>query len=214
MRGKILAGTLLLTLPAVARAQLAGEAFLGTAFSAPSSLVIRQVGEPVIAFNAHWATRPTDPSIYYAVRASYWWGRWGATIGYIHHKVYLTNNPPEVQDFRVTFGYNLVGVGAGYRLGDWNLMGSMGPVVSNPASEVRGLKFAHQGGIFGTGNYVSGFNVTLGVNRRLRVLKWGFFTAEVRLSAAWSGVTVANGSAEVPNYALHLLLGVGIGTKR
>jgi hypothetical protein len=214
MRGKILAGTLLLMLPSPLRAQLAGEAFIGTAFSAPSNLTIRQAGEPDLDFTAHWATRPTAPSIYYAVRLSCWWGRWAGTIGYIHHKVYLTNNPPEVQDFRVTFGYNLVGVGAGYRAGNWNLMGSVGPVVSNPASEVRGLKFAHQGGIFGTGNHVDGINVTLGVNRRLRVLGWAFFSAEARVSAAWSHTTVANGNADVPNYALHVLLGVGLGKQR
>ena len=215
MRGKILAVTLLLTLPVPARAQLALEAFLGTSFSAPSNLTIRQAGEPDLSFTAHYVTRPTEPSIYYAVRLSWWWGdRWGVFMGYIHHKIYLTNPPPEVQFFQVTYGYNLGGIGAMYRAGDWNLLASVGPVVSNPSSEVRGLRFDHQGGILGTGNDLDGVNLQLGVNRRLRFWKSAFFTADVRLSAAWSQVKVATGNADTPNYALHLLLGIGFGKKR
>jgi len=199
---------------APAHAQWALEGFLGTSISAHSPLTIRQAGYPTLKFTADYATRPTDPSIYYAVRLSRWWTRWGGVAGYVHQKIYLTNNPPEVQSFKVTYGYNLVGVGAGYLTHGWAFIGTIGPVVSNPASTIRGLEFQHEGGIFGTGNHVGGFNLQVGANRRFRFAGWGFATADLRLSAAWTEVPVADGSADTPNYAVHFLLGLGVGKRR
>ncbi len=196
------------------QAQWALEGFLGTSISAHSPLTIRQAGQPTLRFTAEYATRPTEPSVYYAVRVSRWWSRWGGVLGYVHQKIYLTNNPPEVESFKVTYGYNLVGVGPAYRTHGWALFGTMGPVVGNPSSEVRGLTMDHEGGIFGSGNYVGGVNLQVGVNRRFRATRWGFVSADVRLSAAWAEMPVAAGSADTPNYAVHFLVGIGIGPRR
>ena len=214
LRCAAIVATLLVARPCLAHAQWALEGFLGTSISAHSPLTIRQAGYPTLKFTADYATRPTDPSIYYAVRLSRWWTRWGGVAGYVHQKLYLTNNPPEVQSFKVTYGYNLVGIGAGYLTRGWAFIGTVGPVVSNPASEVRGIEFQHEGGIFGSGNHVGGFNLQVGANRRFRFAGWGFATADLRLSAAWTDVPVAEGNADVPNYAIHLLLGVGVGKRR
>lgn len=205
---------LLTSQPSAARAQWAVEAFFGSAASAPSPLTIHQAGEPDLRFTAHYATRPTEPSVYYAVRFSHWWGRWGGFVGFVHHKLYLTNTSPEVEFFRVTYGYNLGGVGVGYLSRGWTMFGSVGPVVSNPASTVRGMPYVHEGGIFSSGNYIDGFNVQLGVNRRVYLFKWGFLTADARVSAAWASMPIAQGSASTPNYAFHLLVGIGAGKKR
>jgi hypothetical protein len=205
---------LLLSWPSVAHTQWAVEGFLGTAASAPSSLTIYQAGQPTLQFTAHYETRPADPWIYYAMRVSYWWDRWGGMAGMIHHKIYLTNNPPEVQMFRVTNGYNLLGFGPGYRMQEWTLFGTVGPVLSNPASTVRDLEDNNNGGVFATDNYVNGFNLQLGVNRRFYIPSWAFVTADFRLSAAWADMEVATGHADTPNYAAHFLLGIGLGKRR
>ena len=163
-RTGILLGAVLLTLaPVSARAQWAVEAFLGTAVSAPSNLTIRQAGEPDISFTAHYATNPFKSSSapYYGFRVSRWWGRWGAFFDDLHHKLYLTNNPPEVQEFEVTYGYNLFSLGAGYRVGHWSFLAGVGPVVTNPTSTIRGEYKPHGGGIFG-GYYFDGAQVQLG----------------------------------------------------
>ena len=216
MGGKILAVTLLLMLPTAARAQWAVEAFLGTAVSAPSNLTIRQAGEPDISFTAHYATKPFKSSSapYYGFRVSRWWNRWGAFFDDLHHKLYLTNNPPEVEKFEITYGYNLFSLGAGYRVGQWSFLAGAGPVITNPTSVVRGDFKAHEGGIFGSGYYVDGAQVQLGVNRRFRVVGVFFVSADVRGSFGWARVDVVNGDADVPNYALHFLLGVGFGKRR
>ncbi len=216
MGGKILAVTLLLVLPASLQAQWAVEAFLGTAVSAPSTLTIRQAGEPDISFTAHYVTDPWKSSSapYYGFRVSHWWGRWGGFFDDLHHKLYLTNNPPEVELFEITYGYNLFSLGAGYRVGHWSFLAGAGPVVTNPTSTVRGEFKPHTGGILGTGYYLDGAQVQLGVNRRFRVLGLFFLSADVRGSIGWARVDVANGDADVPNYALHFLLGMGLGKKR
>ncbi len=200
--------------PDTARAQWAVEAFLGSAASAQSTLTIEQAGQPTLRFTADYATRPTEPWIYYAFRVSRWWGRWGGLVGFTHHKLYLTNNPPEVENFQVTNGYNLGEIGAGYLVHGWSLLGSVGPVVANPISEVRGLTESNAGGIFGSGNSISGVNLQLGVNRRFYFVNWGFLTADLRLSAAWAQMEVADGNATVPNYAVHFLVGLGGGKRR
>jgi len=216
MGGKILAVTLMLMLPRAAQGQWAVEAFLGTAVSAPSTLVIRQAGEPDIRFTAQYATKPFKSSSapYYAVRVSHWWGRWGGFLDDLHHKLYLTNNPPEVATFEVTYGYNLFSVGAAYRVGHWSFLAGAGPVITNPTSEVRGQYKPHTGGIFDTGYYVDGAQVQLGVNRRFRLASVFFLSADLRGSIGWANVDIANGDADVPNYAVHFLLGVGLGKHR
>jgi hypothetical protein len=214
--GIVLGALLLVMSPASARAQWAVEAFLGTAFSAPSNLTIRQAGEPDISFTAHYSTKPIKSSSapYYGLRISHWWNRWGGFIDHLHHKLYLTNNPPEVQTFEITYGYNLFSLGAGYRTGHWSFLAGAGPVVTNPTSTVRGQFKPHDGGILGTGYYVDGAQVQLGVNRRFRIVSLVFLSADVRGSLGWARVDVVNGDADVPNYALHFLLGVGIGKRR
>ena len=216
MAGKILAVTLLLVLPTTLHAQWAVEAFLGSAVSAPSNLTIRQDGWPDISFTARYATKPLKSSSapYYGFRVSRWWNRWGAFFDDLHHKLYLTNNPPEVEKFEVTYGYNLFSLGAGYRVGHWSFLAGAGPVITNPTSLVRGEYKPHDGGIFGSGYYVDGAQLQLGVNRRFRVVGVLFVSADLRGSIGWARVNVANGDADVPNYALHFLLGIGLGKPR
>ena len=197
-----------------ADAQWGVEVFTGTAYSAHSNLLIRQSGYPDLSFTAHYDTRPFHQAPYYGLRISRWSGQWGVFFDDLHHKLYLSNNPPEVQKFQVTYGYNLFALGAGYRVGEWSFLAGAGPVISNPTSTVRGLSKEHEGGIFGSGYYLDGLHAQAAVNRRIQLLNWLFLTADVRFSAGWARVDVVNGDADVPNYALHLLVGMGVGNKR
>ncbi len=197
-----------------AEGQWAVEAFTGTAYSAHSNLVIRQSGQPDLDFTAHYTTRPFHQAPYYGLRISRWVGRWGVFFDDLHHKLYLTNNPPQVQKFEVTYGYNLFALGAGYRVGEWSFLAGAGPIITNPTSTIRGLSKDHDGGIFGLGYFVDGAHLQAAANRRVQLADWLFLTADVRFSAGWARVEVVNGNADVPNYAVHLLVGLGMGHKR
>lgn len=206
---------LLAATPPALHGQWAVEAFLGSAASARSPLTIRQAGEPTLNFTAQYETRPFESAPYYSLRIAHWWpSGWGLFGDHLHHKLYLTNNPPEVEEFEITYGYNFLSLGPAWHTAEWSFFAGTGPVVTNPTSTVRGQSKPHAGGIFGTGYYVDGVHLQAGVNRRLHLTPWLFASADVRFSAAWARVDVANGTADVPNYAVHFLVGVGMGNRR
>lgn len=196
------------------KAQWAVEGLLGTAVSANSPLTIRQDGYPTLQVDAHWDTRPFAPTIYYAIRVSRWWGNTGIFLDNLHHKLYLANPTPEVQDFRITHGYNLLAIGPAFRRGQWSVMLGAGPVITSPASIVRGQRKEYGGGLLGTEYFVDGVHLQAGVNRRIHLTQAFFLSADFRLSAGWAEVNVASGTADVPNYAVHFLLGAGLGNRR
>ena len=212
-RSGIVLVLLLASRPTAARAQWAIEGFLGSAASAHSTLTIEQVGQPTLSFTAHYATKPTEPWIYYAFRISHWWGKWGGMAGVVHHKIYLENNPPEVQAFKVTNGYNLVGIGPAYRAGAWTLFGTIGPVLSNPASTVRGLSDDQQRR--GVRDRQLPERVQRAAGGQPPVLSPQLGVRDDRPPALrrlgeYGGRRT--GSADTPNYAVHVLVGLGAGS--
>jgi hypothetical protein len=212
---RALVTALLLTVPTgPLAAQFAVEGFLGSALSAHTDLSIRQAGFPDLVLNARYETRPLDDAPYYALRLSHWFGRWGVLVEDLHHKLYLANTTPQVRRFNVTYGYNLLGLGPMYRMGEWALVGAAGMIVTNPSNIVRGQKVNHEGGILGLGYYVDGVHLSAGINRRVHLGSRVFLTADLRLSAGWAEVKVVDGSADVPNLALHALVGAGFGKRR
>jgi hypothetical protein len=197
-----------------AEGQWSFEAFGGTAVSANSPLTIHQDGYPTLRLDAQWDTRPLEPTIYYAVRVARWWGKNGVFLSNIHHKLYLANPTTEVPRFEVTYGYNLLAAGPAFRRGEWSLLAGAGPILTNPATVVRGRSYLHSGGFFGTGYHLDGVQLQAGVNRRVHVARALFLSADLLLSAGWAKVDIANGKAEVPNYAVHFLFGLGVGNRR
>jgi hypothetical protein len=185
------------------------QLFVGVPLNFRTPLVIRQRGEPDLRVRARWATRPFERPLYYGVgvfrRAG---GReWSAEL--VHHKLYLRNPPPEVQDFSVSHGYNLVLLGHGVEVspGVW-ARAAAGVVVAHPESTVRGRTLPQTGGPFGRGYHLDGPALSLGlegrvpVGDRLRVAVGG------RLTGGYAVVPVEGGSARVPNVALHATAGV------
>ncbi|MEO8032167.1 MAG: hypothetical protein ABI765_15050 [Gemmatimonadota bacterium] len=213
---RMLATALVIALSArTAHAQLALSVFGGTSFSLPTPLTISQSGYPDLHFTAQFRTKPFYETYYYAGRLALWGKHNSAWIfDYTHHKLYLTNPPPEVQTFRITFGFNQFAFGrAFYRHGlIWSL--AAGPVVANPYSVIRGQLRAHSGGLGNLGYLLSGATLQGGLSKQFRVLDRFFLVADSRVSFSYARVPVANGHATVPNVALHLHFGVGIGGPR
>lgn len=195
-------------------AQWSVEAFLGSSWSARAPLTVRQEGLPEYRITAEYSTRPFEEAPYYGVRIARWLGRWGVALDEVHHKIYLDNTDRVIRKFRITYGYNLVGLGPMYRVGEWSVLGLVGPVLTNPSTNIRGTVVDHKGGILDTGYHVDGLHLSLGVNRRFHVAGLLFVTADARVSRGWVTVDIGNGSADAPNLAGHLLLGLGLGNRR
>ena len=185
------------------------QLFGGSAYSFHTPLTIHQTGEPDIHLTAHYSTRPWSGARYYAYR----FGRWDPSgaweLEMVHHKVYLDNPPPEVQHFEVSHGYNLVYVNHAIRRYDFIFRLGAGVVIARPESVIRNLRRSEDRGLFHAGYYFTGPSGQLAVERRFRLWRGLFASAEGKLSAARARMSVPGGQATVPNVALHGLLGVG-----
>jgi hypothetical protein len=199
--------------PASAAAQIELQAFLGSAVSAPSPLSIHQEGQPDLHLTAHWATRPFLDTWYYAGRIGLWKGNRGWLLDFTHHKIYLTNPPPEVQRFRITNGMNIFTVSRGFRRGKLTYAVGAGPVITYPRNTVRGDQLDEDRG-FLSGYYLSGGSLMASVTRRFPLTTGFFLSLDSRLSASYVRVPVVHGHAGVPNVALHVHAGLGFQPER
>ena len=184
---------------------------MGTALNAPSPLVVHQDGFPDIRFTADYSTRPLTASPYYQVQIGLWnkEGKSAWVIGFLHHKIYLDNPPPEIQLFEITYGYNTLYGGRAWRKKNWVLSAGAGVIVANPLTIVRHQEEDRRGGFLAFG--WAGGTIYGSVQRRLNVSKSVFFGFETKVTASMAWIKVANGNANVPNLALHLLGSFGVG---
>jgi hypothetical protein len=203
----------LLLLPSLGGAQrrVVIEGAMGTALNAPSPLVVHQKGYPDIRLTANYETRPLAASPYYQVQIGLWnkeaTSAW--VVGFLHHKLYLDNPPPEIQRFEITYGYNTLYGGRAWRKNKWVLSTGAGVIIANPLTVVRNKESDLRGGFLSFG--WAGATVYGSVQRRLNVSKNVFFGIETKVTASMAWIEVADGNARVPNLALHFLGSFGFG---
>ncbi len=183
----------------------------GFALNAPTRLIIHQAGQPDIRIAAHYASRSFATPIYYALRVGHWVRGRAWEVEFVHHKIYLSNPPADVQQFDVSHGFNLVTVNRALPLGRAVWRPGVGIVLAHPESMVRGRPFDTSGGLLGWGYYVAGPAAQLAIARRFDVAERLFVSAEGKVTAAYARVPVNDGSARLTNLALHGLIGVGWG---
>jgi hypothetical protein len=197
--------------PAAAADSISFEVMGGSAINVPTPLTIHQNGYPDIELNAHYDTKPFGPEApYYAWRVSDWSADEAWEFGQIHHRLFLSNPPPEVQYFAIHYGYNYFFLGRGWKRSGWVFHLGVGPIVTNPQSSVRHKVQYETGGLFDTGSHFSGMGSEAAVEKDFYFAKHAFFVVEAAMTAGWAwSVPVADGSANVPNLAFHGHIGVG-----
>jgi len=185
------------------------EAFGGSSYSFPTPLRIRQPGYEDIDITARYETKPFEKDPYYAWRIGKWQDGSAWEFEQVHQKLYLTNKPAEVQQFQITYGYSLFTLNRAWKSGGFIYRLGAGVVVTNTFSTVRGEKYEQTGGLFDTGNYLSGATIQGAVGKRIYLTKNLFLALEGKLTASYARVNIANGYAQVPNAAVHWLFGLG-----
>jgi hypothetical protein len=192
---------LLTTRPAAALPPMYLEVASGTAVHAPSRLTINQSGFPTEQFNAQYATHPfSGHAPYYRVRI----GMGPVFLEALHNKLYLNNPNSVVQSFEVSHGYSIIGPGVRWGRGPLNAFIAGGPVLTNAESTVRGM--THDAGYA-----IGGIGAHGGLALWLPDTGFVHVTFEVGASAAWAQVDIANGNATVPDFSLHLTIGLALG---
>ena len=180
----------------------------GSAYNFKTPLLIEQDGEEDIKVNAEYKTRAwSTMAPYYNFKIGRWKGDQGLEFESLHHKLYLSNKPDEVQKFQISHGYNLNTLnyvrkkhGLIYRIGG-------GFVMTHPETRVRGKSHEDDGGF--NGFYISGVTGQLALEKRLHLTEAFFFSLEGKFTASWARIPIADGHATVPNAALHALIGAG-----
>lgn len=189
------------------------EAMGGSAYNVPVPLTVNQTGYPEIRFTAHYATMPFGPyAPYFSWRLSLWNkdGHGGWEITQIHHRLFLTNNPPEIQYFAIHFGYNFFLAGHAWERRGFIYHLDAGVLICNPSNTVRGLTLNNRSaGLFDAGYDVAGIGAEAAVSRQFEVTHRFFFVLTGALMAGRAHVPVAEGSAEVPNLSFHGQAGAG-----
>ena len=195
-------------LPAMAMADWNIQLFTGSSYSFPSPLKIEQDGEKDIDLTAEYETRAwSTQAPYYALRIAKWTDNHAWEFESLHQKLYLTNKPDEVQKFAISHGYNINMLnyalskhGFIYRVGG-------GFVMTHPETTVRGKSWEDDGGL--NGFYISGAGGQLAIEKRYIVTEKLSLSLELKMTAAYAEIPIADGTATVPNYAAHGLIGIG-----
>jgi len=209
LRHRVLALTALISIGRLetAAAQVEAQVFFGSAVSAPLPMTIKQDGQPDIHFTARWATRPAQPTWYYAWRLGFWKNGRGWRLDHTHHKLYLINNPAGVDTFRITNGFNMLTVSRAFRHRRLTYSLGAGPVVTYPVNTIRNRKIDHDRGLHG---YLLSGGTVIGMATREFPLAGGLvLSVDARGSASYVRVPVVSGRASLPNAALHLHVGLG-----
>jgi hypothetical protein len=185
------------------------EIFGGAAWSAPTTLTIDQSGEERLSFRARWETRPFDEAPYYAARVGLWSGRRGWEMQLLHHKIYLTNGPPEIERFEVSHGWSLLTIqrASRGRALEWRF--GAGAVIGYPEGRVRGEPVNLEDGIFATGYSLCGAGALAGAGKTFAITRRFFASTEAQLTYSWASVPIARGHARTANAAFHVLVGLG-----
>jgi len=191
--------------PAQAQPRWTFQVSVGEVANLETSLEIRQEGSPRIELDADYENRGFDAPLYYSLRA----GRSGWELELIHQKLFLKNRPPEVQRFDISHGFNLVTINRAWEARGFVWRIGAGAVVAHPENEVRGRELDPGDTNLGGGYHLAGPALQAGIEKRVELGERWLLGLEGKASAARAQVPVAGGEADIPNAALHLLVGFG-----
>jgi hypothetical protein len=171
-------------------------------------LTIHQSGYPDLKVTGKFESRPFEVPWYYALRAGAWNGNRAWELELVHNKLFLEDNPPEIQEFSISHGFNLLTVNRAWEEKGFIFRAGLGVVITHPETTIRGLSSPQDGGIY-NGYYLSGPTVQGAVEKRFHIWRWLIASVEAKLTASYAWIPIEGGHADVPNLAVHALFGLG-----
>lgn len=174
----------------------------GSALNLPTELTIQQNGQEKITLVAEYDTKPFKESPYYAFRVGKWNKKSAWEVELVHHKLYLENPPEEIQHFEISHGYNLITLNRAWKVKGFIIRIGGGIVLAHPETVVRGKRLGGYSKKLIDGFYISGPTFQAAIARTF----WSFIV-ESKFTSSYARVPIWDGHAEVPNLAIHFLVG-------
>lgn len=182
---------------------------IGYAEQFRSPLTIEQDGQPDIELTAEWDTKSLEMPPYWSMRTGKWDGdtAWEAEL--IHLKIFLENKPSEVQRFGISHGHNLLFANRAWKYGSFKLRAGVGLTISHPEVTIRNVRHNEDSGFADQGYQVSGVAIQGAGQYELPIYGPVHLVSELKLFSSYSVVRLDFGSATVPLFGVHALLGLG-----
>ena len=180
----------------------------GAVYCINSPLTIHQSGYPDIRINAKYKTESWKVPFYYSIKIGTSKNNSGWEIELIHVKIYLQNNPPEIQQFHISHGYNILQVNHSWNWDKLLIRTGAGLVVSHPENIVRGMKF-NEKSFLDKGYFVSGPCFQVSAEKRITLFGNLFLSLEAKATAGITKIGIHEGHAILPHIGLHGLFGLG-----
>lgn len=185
------------------------ECFTAAVSNIRTPLTVRQSGYGDINITARYSTKPFERPLYYTLRLSRWNNHAGWAFELIHHKLFLTNKPDEIQEFSISHGYNILTVNRGWNRYGVTIHFGGGIVLAHPESTVRNKKLSETRGLMGMGYYVTGPVMQMAAGKIIHLSRNLYIMVEGKLIGAYASIPVADGDASVPNIGIHGIMGIG-----
>lgn len=181
----------------------------GFVYNAPLPLKIEQRGEKDISITARYASRTLETPAYWVWRFSRWSGDYAWEFEAVHHKIFLRNEPDEVEHFSVSHGFNLLTINRSMQYGGLIFRAGGGMVLAHPESRIRGKSLSEHRGLFNLGYYIGGPSINLGIGKHFYLSKTLFLCIEIKATASYAHVPINDGNADIYNAAFHAHAGIG-----
>jgi len=146
--------------------------------------------------------------VYYSVKIGTAKSGKGWELEMIHLKLYLENNHPEVQQFHISHGFNMLQVNRTWEFDKFKLRTGTGMVIAHPENIVRGMKL-EGGGILNSGYSIAGPCVQVSAGKDIPLRGNLYISIEAKTLAAITKIRIYGGHALVSHAGLHALLGLG-----
>ena len=196
------------SMPASAQRDFSLQISPGAAHCFKTPLKISQSGYPDLKITAKYKTESFRLPIYYSIKLGTSKDNRGWELELIHLKIYLQNNPPEIRQFQVSHGFNMVLCNRTWQPGRFLLRAGAGVVAAHPENTVRGMKLPEDS-FRGTGYCIAGPCLQVSVEKHIPILRGLYLSLEAKTTAAYARVGVHNGHAIAPHAGIHGLAGIG-----
>lgn len=185
------------------------EAYGGAVSNIRTPLKVSQEGYPDISINATYRSRSLERPIYYGWRIGRWDNGKSLELEFIHHKIYLENNPPEIQSFSVSHGLNMLMIGRGIQSTNFIFRYGAGIIISHPEFTVRNISYDQKQGIFNKGYKPNGVAFNASISYPFNLSERFFINTEFKSTFSLLTISQKNFDINTSNLAFHLILGAG-----